>query len=104
MAKRNPHIGTSLDEWLEEDGLADEVNALVQKRALAAELKAAMAKKGLDVSKLAKRMGTSRVQVRRLLNPEDDSGTLISWAKAAHAVGQTFNAGFTKPSRKSASR
>jgi hypothetical protein len=43
----NPHIGSSLDDLLEEDGLLDEVDAIALKRVLAWQVSQAMQEKGL---------------------------------------------------------
>jgi antitoxin HicB len=42
----------------------------------------------LTKSELAKRMKTSRAQLDRLLDPENESVTLGTLARAAHAVGR----------------
>jgi hypothetical protein len=87
MAKRHTHVGISLDELLEEEGLTEEVNAILQKRQIAAQLRAAMVRGKVSEAALARRLGTSRTQVRRLLDPTDDSATIHSLARAAGAVG-----------------
>ncbi len=98
MAK-NKHIGQSLEDFLREDGILEEVDARVQKRIVADELQAAMKKQKISVVTMARRMKTSRTQVRRLLDPNDDSATIISLARAAQAVGYRFRISF-KPEPK----
>ena len=100
--KRHKHHGLTLDEFLSEEGLTEEVDAIVQKRVLAAQLRAAMEELGLSEVKLAKRMDTSRTAVRNLLSPSNDSATLISLVRAARAVGRELRVELVapKPTRK----
>ena len=80
--------GSNFDDFLREEGLLEEVEALAAKRLIAHELGEIMAKEKLSKAALAKRMGTSRSQVDRLLDPDNESVTLATLAKAAAAVGQ----------------
>ena len=86
--KVHPHIGSSLEEFLEEEGLRAEVEARAVKRVLVWQLQQAMAKQGLSKAALARAMGTSRAAVHRLLDPENDSVTLHTLERAAAAVGK----------------
>jgi phage-related protein/DNA-binding Xre family transcriptional regulator len=80
--------GSDFDDFLREQGLLEEVEALAAKRLIAHELAQIMAREKLSKAALAKRMGTSRSQVDRLLDPDNESVTLVTLAKAAAAVGQ----------------
>ncbi len=91
--RKHPHHGSTLDEFLEEEGLTEEVNAIVQKRAIAGELREAMVAMRLSEVALAKRMQTSRTVIRNLLDPDNDSATLITLARAANAVGRRLRIG-----------
>lgn len=84
--KRNR--GSDFDDFLREEGILEEVEALATKRLIAHELGVLMVKKKLSKAVLARRMGTSRSQVDRLLDPKNESVTLATLAKAAAAVGQ----------------
>lgn len=86
--RRNPHLGSSLESFLEETGDLEEATAIALKRVLAWEL--AMAMKKLDVSRaeLARRMRTSRAVVHRLLNGDDPAVTLATITRAAVALGR----------------
>ncbi len=100
MAKhKNPCIGETIDEFLEEEGLMEAVRALEQKRELAAQLRKAMVRAKVSEAAMARRMKTSRTQVRRLLDPNDDSASMTSMARAAAAVGAELVVGlrFTRP-------
>lgn len=84
MKKKN--IGSSFDSWLREEGLHEEVTAVAIKRVLARQIAAAMSDRGLSKSAMARRMKTSRSQLDRLLDPENDSVTLATLQKAAKAI------------------
>ncbi len=80
--------GSDFDDFLREEGILEDVEALAAKRLIAHELERIMAKQNLSKAALARRMGTSRSQVDRLLDPDNESVTLATLAKAAAAVGQ----------------
>jgi DNA-binding Xre family transcriptional regulator len=86
--KRKAGIGTSFDDFLKEEGIYEEVTARVIKRVIARQLDALMQAEGLTKSELARRMDTSRAQLDRLLDPENESVTLGTLARAAQAVGR----------------
>jgi DNA-binding Xre family transcriptional regulator len=88
MAKKNPHIGSTFDSWLEEEGIREEIMAAAIKRVIARMLVAEMKKKKITKQHMAERMKTSRAQLDRLLDPENDSVTLTTLARAATAVGR----------------
>jgi len=81
-------IGSSFDDFLKEEGIYEEVTARAIKRVVARQLVRLMNDEGLTKSELAKRMRTSRAQLDRLLDPENDSVTLATLARAAVAVGR----------------
>lgn len=78
--------GSSFDSWLSEEGIREEVTAVAIKRVLVRQLETAMRDGGLSKAEMARRMKTSRSQLDRLLNPENDSVTLATLYKAARAV------------------
>lgn len=80
----------SLDDFLKEDGLYEEVTARAIKRVIARQLDALMRQKRLTRSALARRMQTSRAQLDRLLDPDNNSVTLGTLTRAAHAVGRNL--------------
>lgn len=85
-AKHNP-IGSSFDAFLEADGLLEETSALAIKRVIAWQLTQAMKAQGLSKLAVAKRMGTSRSHLDRILDATDAGLTLETLSKAAKAVG-----------------
>lgn len=85
---RNPHIGSPLDDLLDEDGTLAEAHAIAIKRTLAWQVSQTMAKENLSKSEMARRMHTSRAALNRLLDPDNPSVTLLTMDKAAAAVGK----------------
>ena len=86
--KKKSRVGSAFDDFLKEDGIYEEVTACALKRVLARQLEALMQNEGLSKSELARRMETSRAQLDRLLDPENDSVTLSTLTRAAKAVGR----------------
>ncbi len=84
----NKHIGSSFRDFLEEDGILDEVEAHAIKRVLAWQIEQEMKAQGLSKSDMAKRLKTSRTQLNRLLDPENDKVQLDTVQRAADAVGK----------------
>jgi len=83
----NPRTGSSLDEMLREDGIYEETKARAIKSVLARKLTLAMADQNLTKASMAERMETSRSQLDRLLDPDNESVTLDTLKRAASAVG-----------------
>lgn len=86
-AGKNSHVGSSLDAFLKEDGIYDEVVVLAAKKTIARQLKARMDNRDMSISGLAKELNTSRNQVQRILDPQDHNITLATLERAAAAVG-----------------
>lgn len=82
------HIGSGLDDFLEEDGLLAEAEAAAVKRVIAFQIEHLMKEEGLNKSELARRMGTSRSALERLLDPSNPSVTLLTIERAAKALGR----------------
>jgi antitoxin HicB len=85
MGKR--HIGSSFDEFLEQEGLLQDAQAVAIKRVIAYQLAELMKEQALSKVELARRMRTSRAALDRLLDPENASVTLQTLQSAATAVG-----------------
>ena len=86
--KKKGRIGSSFDDFLKREGIYEEVTARAIKRVIARQLDALMEKDGLTKTELAKRMRTSRAQLDRLLDPDNESVTLGTLTRAAQAVGR----------------
>ena len=85
---KDNNIGTSLDSWLREEGIYEDVTAGAIKRVLARQVEVAMEQEGISKTEMARRMQTSRSALNRLLDPKNESITLATLRKAAAAVGR----------------
>jgi len=85
---KNPYLGESFDSFLKEEGIYERVQTTAIKRVLAMQLEEAMKEQNLTKVEMARRMKTSRVQLDRLLDPENDSVTLATLRRAAAIVGR----------------
>jgi predicted XRE-type DNA-binding protein len=94
MAKKKTHRSTdeltTLDDFLKQEGKLEEFEALAIKEVLAWQIVAAMKTQNLSRKRLAERMGTSRSQIGRLLDPKDGNVTLATLQRAARIVGRTL--------------
>ncbi len=82
----NRHIGSSLDDFLEEEGLLAEAEAVAAKRVIAFQIRKQMKEQNLTKAELARRMKTSRSALDRLLDPGNPSVTLLTLERAARAL------------------
>jgi plasmid maintenance system antidote protein VapI len=80
-------MGSSIDDFLTEEGVFEEAQAQAVKEVVAWQLAKAMKKKKISKNKMATLLRTSRTQVDRLLDGKDDI-TLSSLQRAAAAVGR----------------
>jgi antitoxin HicB len=85
---KNKHIGSSFDDFLKEEGIHEEATSHAIKRVIAWQLSEAMKEKNISKSEMARRMKTSRTQVERFLDPENNSVQLNTIQKAAAIVGK----------------
>jgi antitoxin HicB len=76
--------------FLKQKGLYEGVTARAIKRVIARQLDALMHEQGISKTELARSMKTSRVQLDRLLDPENESVTLGTLTRAAQAVGRNL--------------
>jgi antitoxin HicB len=81
---------TTLDEFLGEQGTREAFQAVAIKEVLAWQIRRAMESEHLSQKKLAERMGTSRSQISRLLDPADGNVTLATLQRAAEILGRTL--------------
>lgn len=82
------HIGSSLEEFLQEEGQLEEARQIAAKRVLAWQLQQAMESQHLNKVEMARRMQTSRSQLDRLLDPDNDKVRLDTLNRAAAIVGK----------------
>lgn len=85
MSKKN--MGSSIDDFLKEEGIFEEAQAEAIKEVVAWQLAEAMKQRKISKSKMAAMLKTSRTQINRLLDPKNDI-TLLSLQRAAAIVGR----------------
>lgn len=88
MSDSNPSVGGSLEDFLEELGERDEVYGEAIKRVLAWEIEEARKMQSISKSEMASRMGTSRTQVERVLDPQNVAVSLDTLERAARSLGK----------------
>ena len=88
MVKKNENMGSSFDDFLTDEGIFDEVEAVATKRVIAFQLEEAMKVQHITKVKMAEKMHTSRSTINRLFDPENQSVTLLTLERAASAVGK----------------
>jgi len=81
-------IGSSFDDFLVEEGISEEVEAGAIKKIIAYQLLEAIEREHISRTVLATRLETSRAAVNRLLDPENESITLLTLKKAANVLGK----------------
>jgi antitoxin HicB len=86
--KKNPHFGSSLEDFLQAEGLLEEATEHAIKAVVAWQLKTSMERQHLTKAALAKKLNTSRSQIDRVLDPNNADVTVATLRKAAEAVGQ----------------
>ncbi len=84
------YIGSKFDDFLEEEGILQESEAVAIKRVIAYALEQKMAQEKISVSRLAIELGTSRTAINRILDPENTSITLNTIGKIAKYLGKNI--------------
>ena len=87
MSKKK-HRGTDFRDFLNEQGILEEVEARALKQALSLQLDHLLKANELTKTQMAARMKTSRAAVDRLLDASNSSVTLNTLGKAARALGR----------------
>lgn len=82
------YIGSDFDDFLNEEGLLEEAEAVAVKRVLAFQVDELMRAQNLSKTEMARRMKTSRAALERLLDPDNRSVTLNTMDKAARSLGK----------------
>lgn len=87
MTRKNPHWGTTLDQFLDEEGIREAAKAEAVTRVVAWQLAQEMERQGMTKAALAERMHTSRAQVDRILKAKGNV-TVETLQRAAALVGR----------------
>lgn len=91
MKANNKFKGTMLDDFLEEEGLLEDAEAVAIKRVISYELKKAMQKRHISKTQMADKLRTSRAALDRLLDPDNTSVTLNTLVKATAIIGKKLH-------------
>jgi hypothetical protein len=86
--RKKTRIGSSFERFLKGGGAYEQTSALAVKRVLAWQLENAMGERRLTKNETAMRMRTSRSQLDRILDPNNDKIQLDTFFKAARALGR----------------
>ncbi len=86
--KRSTEGLTTLDSFLEQEGVRAAFQAVAIKEVLAWQIEGEMKAQGLSRKGMAERMHTSRSQINRLLDPTDGNVTLVTLQRAAEMLGR----------------
>ena len=97
MTDTNPCVGSTLESLLRKDGTYEDTKEQAIKSVLAYKLEQAMKAQNLSKAKMAERMETSRSQLDRVLNPENEGVTLHALKRAAAAVGMRIELELRQP-------
>lgn len=85
---KKEHIGSGFDDFLAEEGLLAETEAVALKRVIAYEVDRFMKQERISKTKMAERMHTSRTSIDRLLDPANTSITLATIENAMSVIGK----------------
>ena len=83
--------GGLFSDFLKEQGTYEATTEQAIKRVIAFQLASAMEEKGITKVEMTKRLDTSRSQLDRLLDPDNDKVTLAALSRAAKAVGRELS-------------
>ncbi|MDQ3539943.1 MAG: helix-turn-helix transcriptional regulator [Chloroflexota bacterium] len=86
----NIHIGSSFDDFLREDDTSEAASTSAAIRVLGWQLRQQIEEQGISKAEMARRMGTSRSQVDRLLNADSAEIKLSTLERAAKAVNRSL--------------
>jgi hypothetical protein len=79
------------NEFLESEGILEEVTAIAVKRVIAWQIEKEMKAQNLTKMAMAARMHTSRVALNRLIDESDTSLTLTTMTSAASVLGKRLS-------------
>ena len=88
MKRQNKHVGSSLEDFLTEEGILEETRAMAIKETVAWQVQQSREKEKITKVEMARRMKTSRAALDRLLDPGNGAVTLQTLSRAANAIGR----------------
>jgi predicted XRE-type DNA-binding protein len=92
--KKNRHLGSDFDDFLRDEGLLADAEAVAIKRVVAYQVARMMENDQISKAEMARRMNTSRSALDRLLDPKNASITLQTLHRAARALGKKLRVEF----------
>jgi antitoxin HicB len=90
MSNKNQHFGSTLDDFLHEEGIYDAAKSEAVTRVISWQLAEEMRKKGISKVQMAEQMHTSRTQVDRILKAKGNV-TIETLQRAAALVGRELH-------------
>ena len=90
MNATSPHLGSSLDDFLKEEGIFEQTQNRAIKEVIAWQLTQAMQEQAMSKTRMAALLQTSRSQLDRLLDPDSDV-TLSTLERAAALLGRKLS-------------
>lgn len=87
MNEENKYWGSTLSDFLLEEGIYEEAKAQAATRVISWQLAQEMKRKGITKAQMAEQMKTSRAQVDRILNAKGNV-TVETLQRAAKLVGR----------------
>lgn len=84
----NPYAGSTIDDFLRDEGVLEEFQARSIKEVIAWQIEKAMKEGKISKRRLAQMMQTSRTQVDRVLDPTDGNVTIQTLQRAAAVLGR----------------
>lgn len=87
MSGKNQHWGSSLDDFLKEEGIYEAAKVEAVMRVISWQIAEEMRKRGITKTQMAERMKTSRAQVDRILKAKGNV-TIETLQRAAELVGR----------------
>jgi hypothetical protein len=84
----NLHAGSTIDDFLRDEGVLEEFQARSIKEVIAWQIEKAMKDGKISKRRLAQMMQTSRTQVDRVLDPTDGNVTIQTLQRAAAVLGR----------------
>ena len=97
VPSRNPREGSTLESFLKEEGVYEDASALAIKEVLAWQIARAMKHQKIAKAEMARRMGTSRSALARLLDPKNEAVTLSTLFRAASVLGAELRVELLSP-------
>jgi DNA-binding phage protein len=90
MSERNKHWGSTLEDFLKEEGIRESAKAEAITRVITWQIAEEMLKKGITKTQMAEQMHTSRTQVDRILKAKGNV-TIETLQRAAALIGRELH-------------